>query len=230
VEEYGGYLAHVHTDCGTENVTIAAIQGVSHGKLLPVFMVPNLATRELSAGGHFNGDTVLPPNSSNLHFHLTTTCCLQVLQHLRDIHITFTWHSLDLRVTFLTQSACFKLTIHKLELIQATRLSLHVTLNTFNDIRCYSCNHLSTYNYVLMCIYGLSSSHPSNPWYYCTWCYITFSIYWNYIVMATLCNRGAIIFLPCSFFPSSFYLFFFPRLISAAVDRMSAILLHMAWP
>ena len=33
----------------------------------------------------------------------------------------------------------------------------------------------------------------------------------------------------CSFFPSSFYLFF-PRLISGAVDRMSAILLHMAWP
>ena len=45
-----------------------------------------------------------------------------------------------------------------------------------------------------------------------------------------LCNRGAIIFLPCSFFPSFFYLLFFPRLISAAVDRMSAILLHMAWP
>ena len=51
------------------------------------------------------------------------------------------------------------------------------------------------------------------------------------IIMAALCNRGAIIFLPCSFFPSSFFfLLFFPRLISAAVDRMSAILLHMAWP
>ena len=52
------------------------------------------------------------------------------------------------------------------------------------------------------------------------------------IIMAALCNRGAIIFLPCSFFLSSFYLllFFFPRLISAAVDWMSAILLHMAWP
>ena len=52
-------------------------------------------------------------------------------------------------------------------------------------------------------------------------------------IMAALCNRGGgIIFVPCSFFPSSFYLllFFFPRLISAAVDRMSAILLHMAWP
>ena len=47
-------------------------------------------------------------------------------------------------------------------------------------------------------------------------------------VMAALCNRGAIIFLPCSFFLllSSF----FPRLISAATDWMSTILLHMAWP
>jgi len=36
-------------------------------------------------------------------------------------------------------------------------------------------------------------------------------------------------FLPCSFFLSSFFLFF-PRLISATGDRMSAILLHMAWP
>ena len=54
------------------------------------------------------------------------------------------------------------------------------------------------------------------------------------IFMAALCNRGAIIFLPCSFFPSFFHLssifFLFPRLISATVDPMSAILLHMAWP
>ena len=53
------------------------------------------------------------------------------------------------------------------------------------------------------------------------------SVCW--FVMAALCSRGAIIFLRCSFFLlllSSF----FPRLISAAVDRMSAILLHMAWP
>jgi len=50
--------------------------------------------------------------------------------------------------------------------------------------------------------------------------------------MDALCNTGAIIFLPCGFF-LSFYLlsiFFFPRLISAATDRMSTILLHMAWP
>ena len=51
-------------------------------------------------------------------------------------------------------------------------------------------------------------------------------------VMTALCNRGAIIFLPCSFFPSFFHLLssFFPRLISAVGDWMSTILLHMAWP
>jgi len=51
-------------------------------------------------------------------------------------------------------------------------------------------------------------------------------------VMAALCNRGAIIFLPCSFFLSIYLLSssFFPRLISAATDWMSTILLHMAWP
>ena len=40
-----------------------------------------------------------------------------------------------------------------------------------------------------------------------------------------------IIFLPCGFFLSSiFYLFFIPRLISAAADWMSTILPHMVWP
>jgi len=46
--------------------------------------------------------------------------------------------------------------------------------------------------------------------------------------MATLCNRGAIIFLPCNFY--LLLLLFFPRLISAATNWMSTILLHMAWP
>jgi len=51
----------------------------------------------------------------------------------------------------------------------------------------------------------------------------------HYLFMAALCNRGALYFCPVvSFF--FFYLLFFPRLISAAVDWMSAILLHMAWP
>jgi len=53
------------------------------------------------------------------------------------------------------------------------------------------------------------------------------------IIMAALCNRGAIIFLPCGFFLLSiFYLlsFFLPCLIPAATDWMSTILLHMAWP
>ena len=61
------------------------------------------------------------------------------------------------------------------------------------------------------------------------------------IFMAALCNRGALYFCPVvSFFLSSsssfsssssiFYLLFFPRLISAATDWISTILLHMAWP
>jgi len=37
-----------------------------------------------------------------------------------------------------------------------------------------------------------------------------------------------IIFLPCGFF--FFFLLFFPRLISAIADWMSAILPHMVWP
>ena len=42
---------------------------------------------------------------------------------------------------------------------------------------------------------------------------------------------GPLYFCPVvSFLPSIFFFLFFPRLISAAVDRMSAILLHMAWP
>jgi len=51
------------------------------------------------------------------------------------------------------------------------------------------------------------------------------------LIMAALCNRGAIIFLPCSFYLLSIFFFLvFPRLISAAADWMSTILLHMAWP
>jgi len=50
------------------------------------------------------------------------------------------------------------------------------------------------------------------------------------LVMAALCNGGAIIFLPCSFYLLLSIYLFFPRLISAAADWMSTILLHMAWP
>ena len=40
-----------------------------------------------------------------------------------------------------------------------------------------------------------------------------------------------IIFLLCDFYLlSSFFLFLFPHLISAAVDWMSTILPHMVWP
>ena len=53
------------------------------------------------------------------------------------------------------------------------------------------------------------------------------------IFMAALCNRGSLYFCPVVYFylSSIFYLSFFsPRLISAATDWMSTILLHMAWP
>jgi len=38
---------------------------VLHGKLHPMFMVPHLATRELSAGGHFTGEIAA---AGGLHF------------------------------------------------------------------------------------------------------------------------------------------------------------------
>jgi len=55
---------------------------------------------------------------------------------------------------------------------------------------------------------------------------------WNAVVMVALCNRAdhyifALWFLSFFFLLSSF---FFPRLISAAVDCMSTILPHMVWP
>jgi len=51
-------------------------------------------------------------------------------------------------------------------------------------------------------------------------------------IMAALCNRGGgIIFLPFSFFLlSSSSIFFSSPNLSGRIDRMSAILLHMAWP
>ena len=52
--------------------------------------------------------------------------------------------------------------------------------------------------------------------------FLHYSLWSPYVIGQT------IIFLPCSFFPSFFL--FFPRLISAVGDWMSAILLHMAWP
>ena len=50
--------------------------------------------------------------------------------------------------------------------------------------------------------------------------------------MAALCNKaGHIYFFILSFVLSFFFLlFFFPRLISAVADWMSAILAHMVWP
>jgi len=47
------------------------------------------------------------------------------------------------------------------------------------------------------------------------------------VVTVALCNRADRYILPCNFYLLSS---FFPRLISAAADWMSTILLHMAWP
>ena len=52
-------------------------------------------------------------------------------------------------------------------------------------------------------------------------------------IMAALCNRGPLYFCPVIsifFFFFFFFFLFFPRLISAATDWISTILLHMAWP
>jgi len=49
----------------------------------------------------------------------------------------------------------------------------------------------------------------------------------HYIFMAALRSRHYIFAL---WFLSIFYLFFIPRLISAAADWMSTILPHMVWP
>ena len=57
--------------------------------------------------------------------------------------------------------------------------------------------------------------------------YCRYSTQYSHLVMAALRSRcGHYIFALSSIF---FYLFF-PRLISAATDWMSTILLHMAWP
>ena len=48
------------------------------------------------------------------------------------------------------------------------------------------------------------------------------------LIMATLSNKAGHYILPCGFFLSIFL--FYPRLISAAADRMSTILPRMVWP
>ena len=65
-------------------------------------------------------------------------------------------------------------------------------------------------------------------------CFVDFSKafdsvdYW--LFMVALCNRADHYIFMLWFVLLSFYLSFFPRLISAAADWMSAILPHMVWP
>jgi len=54
-----------------------------------------------------------------------------------------------------------------------------------------------------------------------------FQIPFYRVFMAALHSRCRHNILPCGFFLSSFFI---PRLISAATDWMSTILLHMVWP
>ena len=59
-----------------------------------------------------------------------------------------------------------------------------------------------------------------------TWYHIRMHLLWPPYV-----TGGPLYFCPViSFYLSSFYLFLIPRLISAAADSMSTILLHMVWP
>ena len=61
--------------------------------------------------------------------------------------------------------------------------------------------------------------------------YTVVLIFESSFIMAALCNRGPLYFWAVvSFYLLSIFLFFIPRLISAATDWMSTILLHMAWP
>ena len=51
--------------------------------------------------------------------------------------------------------------------------------------------------------------------------------FWAFLLWSPYVIGQTITFLPCGFY---LLLSFFPRLISAATDWMSTILLHMAWP
>jgi len=50
------------------------------------------------------------------------------------------------------------------------------------------------------------------------------------LIIATLCNRAGHYIFALWFLSSFFLSIFFPRLISAVADLMSAILRHMVWP
>ena len=76
----------------------------------------------------------------------------------------------------------------------------------------------------------LTSLHdaPSSPGFFCRRERKSSLIY--HIIMVALCNSADYYIFILSFVLSSSSSFFFPHLISAAADWMSAILPHMVWP
>ena len=64
----------------------------------------------------------------------------------------------------------------------------------------------------------------SNAAYVILFCFVTFHFQLNFSFLWSPYVIG-----PCDFYLLSSF-FFFPRLISAAVDRISTILPHMVWP
>jgi len=62
------------------------------------------------------------------------------------------------------------------------------------------------------------------------WCTFPISTANSLIIMAALCNRAGHYIFALWFLSSIYLSFFIPRLISAATDWMSTIILHMAWP
>jgi len=93
--------------------------------------------------------------------------------------------------------------------------------------------HPYDFSTVLGFIYSLVHKYAPNFTSVSWWLYQILTDFHNVyhvltIIMVALCNR-AYHYIFALWFLSSIYLFF-PRLISAAADWMSTILLHMAWP
>ena len=61
-------------------------------------------------------------------------------------------------------------------------------------------------------------------------CFSVIALFYFCLLWPPCIADADIIFLPCGFYLSICVSIFFPRLIPAAADWMSTILLHMVWP